>query len=273
MSELRNKMTELTVVSTVDGTSQPNLFWEADNSTSPKPLIVGLHTWTADRFNQVDAMLPWAMKLGWNLLLPEFRGMNTAKNPNCRLACGSHEAKQDIIDAVEYVKANYNIDAENIFITGGSGGANMTLLMAGYAPKLWRAAAAFCPTTDLETYYHEKRGNVVGAKYAKDVEACLGGEPCPANYADYIYRSPITYAAQIAQSNTTIFHGVYDPANPSHHSLDLFDLIYTKYPGSRVFLKMFDGHHDMILEWAEEWFKSQLRVPGSNDIKNGELTG
>ena len=70
-------MEELWVKSSVDGTMQPSLFYFAGEG---KPLVIGLHTWSFDRYNQVEAMLPYAEKYGWNLLLPDFRGKNKAEN-------------------------------------------------------------------------------------------------------------------------------------------------------------------------------------------------
>ena len=53
-------MKEILVKSTVDGSMQPNLFYEADEKN--RPLLVGLHTWSCDRFNQIENMLPLAEK-------------------------------------------------------------------------------------------------------------------------------------------------------------------------------------------------------------------
>ena len=93
---------EIKVISSVDGSAQPSLFYEAKEKS--RPLLVGLHTWSADRFNQVEKMLPLAEKNGWNLLLPEFRGPNLSTNPISNQACGSDIARADILDAIEYVK-------------------------------------------------------------------------------------------------------------------------------------------------------------------------
>jgi hypothetical protein len=67
-------------------------------------MLVGLHTWSHDRFNQINNMLPIAEKYDFNLLLPEFRGNNLKTNPNRTKACGSDYAKQDIKDAIDYIK-------------------------------------------------------------------------------------------------------------------------------------------------------------------------
>ena len=113
-------MIEINVKSSIDGTLQPNLFYAAKEKN--RPLIVGLHTWSYNRFNQIENMLPLAEKLSFNLLLPEFRGSNLESNPDCKKACGSEAAKQDIKDAIDYVLEEYKIDKENIFLLGLSGG-------------------------------------------------------------------------------------------------------------------------------------------------------
>ena len=64
------KQTEILVKSTLDGTMQPSLFYKSPNAN--RPLLVGLHTWSYDRFNQIENMLPFAEKNDFNQLLPEF---------------------------------------------------------------------------------------------------------------------------------------------------------------------------------------------------------
>ena len=108
---------ELWIKSTADGTMQPSLFYRASGEEK-RPLLVGLHSWSFDRFNQIENMLPYAEKYNFNLLLPEFRGKNLKSNPNCLQACGSRIARQDIKDAIDYVVKEYPIDAENIFLIG-----------------------------------------------------------------------------------------------------------------------------------------------------------
>ena len=102
------KQREISVKSSFGGTLQPSLFFEAEKEN--RPLLVGLHTWSYNRFNQIENMLPLAEKLSFNLLLTEFRGSNLERNPDCKKACGSEAAKQDIKDAIDYVLEEYKID-------------------------------------------------------------------------------------------------------------------------------------------------------------------
>ena len=247
-------MEELSIVSTLDGSLQPSLFYSA-SGIKPEPLLVGLHTWSGDRWNMADVLMPLAREMNWNLLLPEFRGPNTVSNPQANLACGSVYAKQDIVDAVESVKLNNNIDQNNILLLRGSGGGHMALLMAAYAYRLWKAVAAFVPITDLNAWYHENND------YMPHVEYCCGGKPEGAALKEYADRSPVSYTDDIAKGNVAIFHGKFDNVVPYTHSTVLYGQICRKYPEARVFLDIFDGGHQIVVQKAKDWFLQQLALP------------
>lgn len=247
---------ELQIKSTLDESLQPSLFYGAE-STEKRPLLVGLHTWGANRFNHVDRMVPYAEKYNFNLLLPEFRGRNRVENPNCTEACGSIYAKQDIIDAVDYCVANENVDADNVFLLGPSGGGHMALLMAGYRPEYFKAIGAFVSITDLKRWSEEN------LNYTKDIFAC-----CSNDEEEMAKRSPINYIDTIAKSNLKIFHGKSDPSVPVGHSIRLFNAINEKHPKARVYLDIFDGGHTIDMDQAFYWFMSQY-----NRVEKENVTG
>ena len=247
---------ELWIRSTVDGSLQPSLFFKSA-SPEPRPLLVGLHTWSLGRSNQVKQMRPWAEKLDFNLLLPEFRGGSLESNPRCREACGSRMARQDIVDAMDHVIREENVDGDNVFLLGLSGGGHMTLMMCGLCPERFRAAAAFVPITDLEKWAQQNEN------YRPHVLACCGGSA-----EEMSERSPMSYVDTIAKANLKIFHGKYDPVVPVSHSLELYGALMERYPGSRVFLDIFDGGHEIDMEQAMYWLLSQYEGK-----KLGEVTG
>ena len=237
---------EILIKSALDGTMQPSLFYECD-WPGKRPLLVGLHTWSYDRFNQINNMLPVAEKYGFHLLLPEFRGSNLATNPNCKQACGSAYAKQDIKDGIDYLLKNERIDRDNIFLLGLSGGGHMALLMAGMCPEYFKAIGAYVPITDLAKWATEN------PNYAPQVLACCGDE------SEMVKRSPITYLDTIAKANLKIFHGKYDPTVPVTHSITLFNAITEKYPHASVYLDIFDGKHEIDMQTAAYWIISQYK--------------
>lgn len=238
------KKQEIVVKSTLDGTMQPSLFYKA--SKGKRPLLVGLHTWSFDRFNQIENMLPLAEKHNFNLLLPEFRGSNLQSNPNCALACGSEFAKQDIKDAIDYLIENEDIDSENIFLLGLSGGGHMTLMMAGMIPHYFKAIGAYVPITNLEKWAEQNES------YRPHVLACCGD-----SIDEMLKRSPVNYLENIAKANLKIFHGKYDSVVPFSHSLELYNAIIEKYPDASVYLDIFDGGHEIDIKIAEYWIMSQ----------------
>jgi len=245
---------EILIKSTLDSTLQPSLFYKSD-SIEKRPLLVGLHTWSFDRFNQIKIMLPYAEKYDFNLLLPEFRGSNLDKNENCKLACGSIYAKQDIKDAIDYVIENENVDADNVFLLGLSGGGHMALLMAGFCPEYFKAIGAFVPITNL------KKWSLENENYRKHIFACCGESD-----EEMILRSPVTYLDTIAKANLKIFHGKFDPVVPVTQSLELYRLLMEKYPTSRVFLDIFDGRHQIDMEEAMYWLNSQYKVTQKTEV-------
>ena len=244
---------EILIKSTIDGTLQPSLFYQAKGDN--RPLLVGLHTWSFNRFNQIDNLLPYAEKYDFNLLLPEFRGPNLTTNPNCALACGSIYAKQDIKDAINYVINTTNVDSKNIFLIGLSGGGHMGLLMAGYCPEVFKAIASFVPITNLEKWVKQNED------YKEHILAC-----CNNSTKEMALRSPINYIDTISKSNLKIFHGKYDPVVPVTQSLEFYQEIYERYPKSKVFLDIFDGGHEIDMEAAMYWLLSNYKNNNKTDI-------
>ena len=244
---------EIYVRSSVDGTMQPSLFYASPNPG--RPLLVGLHTWSYDRFNQIEFMLPYAEKYDFNLLLPEFRGANLVSNPQKTLACGSIEAKTDIKDAIDYVLREYEIDSENVFLLGSSGGGHMTLMMCGFCPEYFKSAAAFVPITDLKKWSEQNMS------YRDHILAC-----CSESDEEMEKRSPMSYLDTIAKANLKIFHGKFDPSVPVTHSIELYNRLMEKYPRSRVFLDIFDGGHDTDLVAAFYWLLEQYKEDDKTSV-------
>jgi len=241
------KQREIWVSSSLDESLQPSLFYKSD-AIGKRPLLVGLHTWSFDRFNLINIMLPLAERNGFHLLLPEFRGANLKSNPNFRKACGSEYAKRDIKDAIDYLLATEDIDKDNIFLLGLSGGGHMALLMAGMCPQYFKAVGAYVPITDLAKWTKESEG------YCSHVFACCGG-----SVDEMLRRSPISYIDSIAKSNLKIFHGKNDKVVPVSHSLVLYNALVEKYPEATVYLDIFDGGHEIDIKTAEYWLLSQYK--------------
>ena len=242
-------MQEILIESTLDHTPQPSLFFHPGTDRAV-PLVVGLHTWSYDRFNQEKNYLPLCREYGFALLLPEFRGPNLESNPRRSEACGTALARRDVIDAVEYVCKNYPIERENIFLLGCSGGGHMALLAAETAPELFRAVEVWCPVSDL-IKWHEFQPQC-SSNYAPHIEACLGGTPEEVP-EEYVKRSPARHVEALEDLPVSIHHGRHDPVVPFRHSAELAEKLEATGNPS-IYLDIFDGGHEQNPAHSFEWF-------------------
>ena len=250
---MNSEFKEIEVVSSLDSSIEKNLFFCPGKNDKNKniPLVVCLHSWSADRFNQTK-LLPFCKKRNWALLLPEFRGSNCIDNPRAHEACGSQLACQDIIDAVYFVQKNCSINPKAVFLLGGSGGGHMALMTAAYKPGIWRGVSSWCPITDIalwHKYYGQDKG------YAPHMEACCGGKPGESPVIDYEYakRSPMSYLNKLTEVNLFIHHGRFDKSVPCIHTINLA-IALNVLNSTNFFFEIFDGGHEIIPQSAFAWF-------------------
>ena len=212
-----------------------------------RPLLVGLHTWSADLDNQVNSYGPPAKDRDWSLILPSFRGPNLVTNPRRQQACASPLAIADILHSVDAFCERYpeKIDKDKIYLLGGSGGGHMALCALASDPKRWRMVSSWCPITDLEAWHSEN------PNYAPHIAACCGGEPGESPQVDWEYfrRSPINMVKKLAQGRVFINHGKYDPSVPYTHSLRLYNAL-CEAGGHSQYLNIFPGGHDLYVQEA-----------------------
>lgn len=260
------QLCEVHLPSTLDGAIQSVIVGVPDRPCAePTPLLVGLHTWSADYRQQVESLGPLCAQHGWLMVLPDFRGPNLNSNPHPELAGGSLAAQRDIVDAVEHMTQHHPVDGRRIYLIGGSGGGHMSLLMAGKHPDIWAGVSSWCPITSLEEWHAQQNG------YAEHVEAVCGGAPslgAPASCRhaldvgfEYARRSPRTFITNAANTNVRISHGDKDrcilPAQTWRTYEQLRDLPH------RVELYSWTGGHEIVPEWGFEWLARQVKPEAS----------
>jgi pimeloyl-ACP methyl ester carboxylesterase len=122
-------------------------------------------------------------------------------------------AVQDIVDQIKWAIANYPVDAERVYILGGSGGGHMALLMAGRHPELFAGAYAACPISDIARWYSESMDpeKKLYPSYGKMILAACGGKP-DEKLEEYRRRSPLTWlsGARKAGVPVSITTGIHD---------------------------------------------------------------
>ena len=156
---------EVTYPCSYDNSEQKALVYFAKANTR-RPLVVVLHTWSCT-YLTAKGYFPLAVKYDCHMIAPNFRGPNSAGNP---LSMGSDAAVADIVSAVEWMKKQCAVDPERIYLTGGSGGGHMALLMAGRHPEIWAGVSAWCPISDLKAWCTFHNGKGYGAQIIRNVK-------------------------------------------------------------------------------------------------------
>lgn len=216
----------VTISSTLDGAAQPVRYWAPEAAqTAAVPILVSLHSWSADGSQDRSDWQRQAVQRGWVYVQPNFRGVND--HPE---ACGSPLAQQDILDALDWACREFQIDRERIYLAGVSGGGHMTMQMAAHHPERFSAASAWVGPTDLAEWYrfHSRNGTV--ERYARMVAACCGGPPgaSPEVDAQYRARSPVFHLQNVGDLHLDLNTGVKDGITgsvPIHHTLRAYNAV------------------------------------------------
>lgn len=260
------ELIETTVTSTADGSEQPVIIGVPDgyDEAQPTPLLVGLHTWSADYRQRAVPYGLQAAQRGWLLVLPNSRGPNRPSNPHAREAGGSIIAQRDIVDARAFMVERFNVDLDRVFITGDSGGGHMTLLMVGKHPELWSAAAAWVPITCLHEWWSTRPGR------RPDLVAITGGEPGDSPQVDFEYarRSPRTFITNLAHVPVLLGHGDRDALIPAEQSWETFRIL-KDVPRHRTLFHVFSGGHTGLQGFGLDWCAEHARplaVPRRLDL-------
>lgn len=258
------ELAEVTIESSLDHTLQPARCWAPEQArTSATPLLVFLHSWSGDYTQDRSDWLKQAVEREWMLILPNFRGRND--HPE---ACGSALARQDILDAVDWMYEEYRVDPSRIYLAGVSGGGHMSLLMAGRHPERFSAVSAWVGISDLAEWYrfHQKDG--VPQNYARMIAACCGGAPGDSETVDREYRerSPIYWLAGVGDLRLDINAGGTDGKTgsvPIHQSLRAFNVVAEA------------GRHPPVSEdeIEELWRNDRLASPRESDVAEDATYG
>jgi hypothetical protein len=260
-----NEISTIEVVSSLDGTKQPSLWYSPPSNSKKRPLLIALHTWSCD-YRQSGGQVvfaKWCIEHQWHFLHPNFRGPNGTPE-----TCGSELALQDILDAIQHVK---EVDEDRIYVVGVSGGAHMALLLAALYPKLWAGVSAWSGISDLQAWWKERSAPTSECqnhggfqKYAQNIESVLGGVPNGGQQEDGNImtdecqkRSPVTYLSELSTTNLNldINHGIHDGRQgsvPFCHSLQAFDAL----------LSSTEQDERRATEWRQAFYESQ-RIPSS----------
>lgn len=249
------QLLETTVASSLDGKPQPLVVGVPASlpATDSTPLLVGIHTWSADYRQMLPQFAPLCAKYGWLMVLPHFRGPNLTSSDCPREAGGSLPAQRDVLDAVEHMRGAYAVDPERLYMIGGSGGGHMSLLMAGKYPDLWAGVSAWCPVSHLPEWHAQDNS------YRPHIEAVCGGAPGLSAEVDFEYlrRSPRTFLTNAAATNLQIAHGDKDQTIYVSQTWRTYEALRPL--PHRCEFTSWTGGHDLITARGFQWLSEQRR--------------
>lgn len=212
------------IKSTKDGSIE-NAYAYQTTSKMPQPLVISLHSWSAD-FKQDDEFKNQVKERNWNYIHPDFRGPNNSGN-----ACVSELAMQDIDDAIDYALTHFNCDKERIYVIGSSGGGYATLAAFMKSKHNIAEFSAWCPISDIYWWYHQTKARKL--KYWEDILKCTSSPNGELDEASAKAKSPIywkTPTQKLATARLKIYQGVYDGIQgsvPVTQSINFYNKVLT----------------------------------------------
>jgi poly(3-hydroxybutyrate) depolymerase len=166
-----DRLHRITVRSSIDDEPQTCRVHIPDGD-GRRPMLVFLHSWSSNVEQDNSRWADLAIARGWVVLLPDFRGANTRPE-----SCGSALARQDILDAIDWMIDHHAVDTRRIYLAGTSGGGHMSLLMAARHPDKFSAVSAWASISDLRAWWEFTSKDERFERYARNIEAIAGGAP------------------------------------------------------------------------------------------------
>lgn len=202
------------------------------------PLVTFIHggpshlfrdSWTFD--NPLAALL---VSAGYAVLLPNPRGSSGRGLEFASRVMGDWggEDSHDILAGIDYVIANYNVDGERLFVTGGSYGGYMTSWLVSQTQR-FKAACAIAPVTDMRSQYFTSHHPEFLSLYTR-------GEPYESG-GPFDERSPLRHAHKVT-TPTLVIAGERDKTAPSSQAMQFHRALVLRGIASTLVLYPEEGH-------------------------------
>jgi hypothetical protein len=198
----KNQFDKVDIPSTADKTLQPSIYRKTKSATK-KPLLVYLHSWTAD-YRQIDDMALKAIELDWNYITPNFRGPGWEPQ-----SCGSDLVISDIDDAIDYMIMNANVDKNEVHIYGRSAGGHATMLCFMRLKYPAKSFSSWAGISNFVDWYYE-----TGTRQLPQHKQLMiaTGDTLKPNFEEMKKRSPYFYNIPKNRMNSKLYlyAGIHD---------------------------------------------------------------
>lgn len=260
------------------------------NPAVPAPLVIALHDYNQTRMDSFNSYAAAAEARGWLLASPEMHGeVNNAPNVGARVM-GSRASQWDVLDTINYMKANYNVDATRIYLIGyGMGGLTAQIFAAKW-PHLVAAVVADSSPSNLVIWEFDTRstGNTPNAALNQAMLQETGAynptthqlivERRPYRYHfEYERRSPTDFALNFRHIPLLLLHPSNDTIVAPAHARNMYANVLD-YSETVVQLEFFSGNHgsrrsdfaNYTLNWLAQFWRPADFVPQNNTFSRDE---
>lgn len=241
---------EFTFTNSFDGTGQQAVAYipDACKERENNPLLVIAHYMGGNRFTgKRSGYYPECDARGYLLVCPELHGLRTGGQTSLSYLGAQH----DVIDSIEYMKANYSVDTSRIYIVGRSMGGMLSQVMAAKYPDVFAAAVSGQGISDLPLWYRTSIPNLIKST----VREC--GEYSEETRFDYERRSSVSFAPNLRYVPLILWHGTNDTWVPPEQS-ELIVKEARKYNRFQPDVHWLHGAAHCPANYSAKWICDQL---------------
>ena len=192
---------------------------------TPRPLLIVCHGWGETGLHSVFWYAEEANRRGWLLIAPDMRGQHTA----------SAGVQRDIIDCIAYMKANYAVDPQRVYLLGYSMGGMIAATTGAVYPDHFAAVLDSKGPSKLDDWYWEQPWRQT--YFYQEVPGAPSTNPL-----GYQSRSAYYLARNYRHLPLAITHGISDTVVLPHHSIDLYNAVRS-FGADHVELHLYPGDH------------------------------
>jgi hypothetical protein len=242
-----------TFINPYDGTSQEAIgqIPASYNPASSTPLVIYVHGRSGAMEDGLGVLGAAADAKGWLLASAQLHGSwtgtitNPIPNPPGKYAYASLESQYDIVGTVGYMRANYTVNPDRIYLVGDSMGGQIAVVTIAKFPHLFAAVFDNKGPTNMVQWYDE---NPSFHQDWMERECHIDGVPkTPAeNPFCYQRRSGVNFASNFIHIPISLTHSISDTLVPIHHSRDLRDAINSFGPDRPAVLFEENSHDPLI---------------------------
>jgi dipeptidyl aminopeptidase/acylaminoacyl peptidase len=191
--------------------------------TGKRPVIIDIHGGPEGQFRPrfLGRNNYYLKEMGIALIYPNIRGSAGFGKTFLTLDNGfrREDSYKDIGALLDWIKAQPELDADRVMVTGGSYGGHMTLAVATYFPERIRCAVDVVGISNLRTFLEHTES------YRRDLRRVEYGDERDPKMRAFLDRiAPLTNAHRI-KAPLFIVHGANDPRVPVSEAGQIRDIL------------------------------------------------